>query len=322
MNTVFDQRAKQTLSLTPRLQQSVKLLQLSSQEFVQEIHHALANNPFLEEDETVVGEVGETEAPETDSLMLGTLSPGESSSLESQSSEVADEPFESSYDADEQAVSQDYESDSIEPSYSTSSRGGEEGDNDFSDWVSHTPTLRQHLHRELSTYRLETRDRILAEMIIDSLDEEGYLRESLEDLAESINHAAADAAVADDIDDSEPVEGADINVYELHTALQLVQNLEPVGIGARNLRECLQLQLAARNVDDVPHALATSIVQNHLDILARRDGPELRKLLGCSAEDLQAAHAIIRELNPRPGGRFNMRTADYIVPDVIVRKIK
>jgi RNA polymerase sigma-54 factor len=308
MNTVFDQRAKQTLSLTPRLQQSVKLLQLSSQEFVQEIHHALANNPFLEEDETLVGEVGEADAgSEVDGLILGATTPGESSSLESQSSEVLDEPFESSYDADEQAVSQDYESDSIEPSYSASSRGGEDGDNDFSDWVSHVPTLRQHLHRELSGYRLEARDRILAELIIDSLDEDGYLRENLDDLASLIE---------------DPANGGTVDAGELHTALGLVQNLEPVGVAARNLRECLQLQLMARAMDDVPHELALRIVQNHLDTLARRDGPELRKLLGCSADDLQAAHAIIRELNPRPGARFNTRTADYIVPDVIVRKVK
>ncbi|MDB5802400.1 MAG: polymerase sigma-54 factor [Rhodocyclales bacterium] len=321
MNTVFDQRAKQTLSLTPRLQQSVKLLQLSSQEFVQEIHHALANNPFLEEDEALVSETGEAEVPEVDGLILGATTPGESSMLESQSNEVADEPFESSYDSDEQAVSQDYESDSIEPSYSASSRGGEEGDNDFSDWVSHTPTLRQHLHGELSAYRLEQRDRVLAEMIIDSLDEDGYLRESLEDLAASINNTAADVAEEDD-GDKDAIEASSVDAGELHTALRLVQNLEPIGVGARNLRECLQLQLEALDEDDVPHELALRIVQNHLDILARRDGPELRKLLGCSAEDLQAAHAIIRELNPRPGARYNSRTADYIVPDVIVRKVK
>ncbi len=308
MNTVFDQRAKQTLSLTPRLQQSVKLLQLSSQEFVQEIHHALANNPFLEEDETLVADAGEADTgSEVEGLILGATTPGESSSLESQSSEVTDEPFESSYDSDEQGVSQDYESDSIEPSYLASSRGGEDGDNDFSDWVSHVPTLRQHLHRELSGYRLEARDRTLAELIIDSLDEDGYLRENLDDLASIIE---------------DPANGGTIDANELHTALGLVQNLEPVGVAARNLRECLYLQLMARGIDDVPHELALRIVQNHLDILARRDGPELRKLLGCSADDLQAAHAIIRELNPRPGARFNMRTADYIVPDVIVRKVK
>jgi len=307
MNTAFDQRAKQTLSLTPRLQQSVKLLQLSSQEFVQEIQHALANNPFLEEEESVAAEAEENTAPDNEGLMLGVTPAGESTTLESLSTESADEPFESAYDSEEQSASQDYESDSMEPSYSSSSRGGEDGENDFGDWVSHTPTLRVHLHRELSAYRLEARDRTLAELIIDSLDEDGYLRESLEELAEIIE---------------DPEDGGRVEVEELHAALGLVQNLEPVGVAARDLRECLQLQLQARSGDDVPHALALRIVQNHLDLLARRDGAELRKLLDCSPDDLQAAHAIIRELNPRPGARFNMRTADYIVPDVIVRKVK
>jgi RNA polymerase sigma-54 factor len=306
MNTVFDQRAKQTLSLTPRLQQSVKLLQLSSQEFVQEIHHALANNPFLEEEENAASEA-EADPAEVDGIILGPSVTGEATVLESHTSEVSDEPFESAYDTDEQSASQDYESDSIEPSYSASSRGGEDGDNDFSDWVSHTPTLRQHLHRELSAYRLEPRDRVLAELIIDSLDDDGYLREDLGELAALIE---------------DPASGGTVDPGELHVALGLVQNLEPVGVAARSLRECLELQLNARGIDDIPHALALRIVQNHLDLLARRDGPELRKQLGCTAEDLQAAHAIIRELNPRPGGRYNSKTADYIVPDVIVRKVK
>jgi RNA polymerase sigma-54 factor len=307
MNTSFDQRAKQTLSLTPRLQQSVKLLQLSSQEFVQEVQHALANNPFLEEEEGLPGEPEEIEAPEGDSLMPTVLSAGESTTLESQSSDIADEPFESSYDSDEQAVSQDYESDSLEPSYSAASRGGDDGENDFSNWVSQMPSLRQHLHRELSAYRLESRDRALAELIIDSLDDDGYLRESLEELAEIVE---------------DPVDGGTLDVSELHAALGLVQNLEPVGVAARDLRECLGLQLKGRANESAPHALALRIVQNHLDVLAKRDGSELRKLLDCSADELQLAHSIIRELNPRPGARFNTRTADYIVPDVIVRKVK
>lgn len=307
LNTVFDHSAKQTMSLTPRLQQSVKLLQLSSQEFVQEVQHALANNPFLEEEEAVGSEPDEGEAQEVEGLILGTTTPGESSILESQSSEVSDEPFESSYDSDEQAVSQDYESDSIETSYSAASRGGEDGDNDFSDWVSHTVSLREHLHQELSAYRLDARGRALAELIIDSLDDDGYFRESLEEFANIIE---------------DPDNGGTVDVAELHTALGLVQNLEPVGVAASDLRECLQLQLAARRINDAPHALAMLIVKNYLNLLARRDGAELRKMLGCSAEDLQAAHAIIRELNPRPGSRFNSRAADYIVPDVIVRKVK
>lgn len=306
MNTAFDQRMKQTLSLTPRLQQSVKLLQLSSQEFVQEIQHALASNPFLEEEEILPAD-GEVETTDPENLILGTLPLGEAPMVETPVSQIADEPFESNYDAEEQAASPDYESDSIEPSYAASSRGGEDGENDFSEWVSHVPTLRQHLHRELGAYRLEARDRTLAELIIDSLDDDGYLRESLDELAGIIE---------------DPATGGAIDVEELHAALGLVQNLEPVGVAARSLRECLELQLRARSVDDVPHALALRIVQHHLDLLARRDGAELRKVLACNADDLQCAHAIIRELNPRPGGRFNTRLADYIVPDVIVRKVK
>ncbi|HEX5125405.1 MAG TPA: RNA polymerase factor sigma-54 [Rhodocyclaceae bacterium] len=303
MDTTFDLRAKQTLSLTPRLQQSVKLLQLSSQEFAQEINHALANNPFLEEEEPVE-ETDNASDLTADASTSFTAATDELAPV--QSAEGDDHDGAVPGDADEQSDYATYEGDGMSSSYS-SGRGGEDGESDLNDWVSQKPTLRQHLHGELSTYRLKERDRALAELIIDSLDENGYLHDDLDDLANVIE---------------DPATNGTVDVAELQVALHLVQSLEPAGVAARNLRECLELQIKASNGKEAEHALALKIVRDHLDLLAKRDSIELRRALGCSTEALQAAHAVIRGLDPRPGAKFNQRTADYIVPDVIVRKVK
>jgi RNA polymerase sigma-54 factor len=139
--------------------------------------------------------------------------------------------------------------------------------------------------------------------LIEALDDDGYLSASLEELLETL-----------------PPE-YEVEIEELEIALHHIQHFDPTGIGARNPRECLALQLKALDEDEV-QVLALAIVDKHLELLAARDFAKIRRLTGCDDEELKAAHSLITSLNPRPGSGFAQTEARYITPDVIVKKLK
>jgi RNA polymerase sigma-54 factor len=257
-NAVLGLRLKQQLTLTPRLQQSVKLLQLSALECVQELHQAIAQNPFLEE------------------------------SAESAESSQAEESA-----VDESAPDLDFSSPS-------SGSNGEETP-DWTEWTASPSTLHDSLREQLLLLGLSERDHILANLIIDALDDDGFLRQPLEEFA-----AQAPGA--------EP--------GELETALRIVQTLEPSGVAARDLGECLSLQLQGLERGLPGRDLALDIVQNKLELLAARDNTRLLEALGCSEDKLREAMELIRSLDPRPGSKVGTFEPRAIVPDVIVRKDK
>jgi RNA polymerase sigma-54 factor len=257
-NAVLGLRLKQQLTLTPRLQQSVKLLQLSALECVQELHQAIAQNPFLEE---------------------------------------SSEPAESAQ-AEEGAAD---DSSHADLDFSGSSSGSSDDTPDWTEWTASPSTLHDSLREQLLLLGLTERDHVLANLIIDALDEDGFLRQPLEEFA-----AQAPGA--------EP--------GELETALRIVQTLEPSGIAARDLGECLSLQLQALERGLTGRELALNIVQNKLALLAARDNTRLLDTLGCSEEDLRSALDLIRSLDPRPGSKVGTFEPRAIVPDVIVRKEK
>lgn len=147
------------------------------------------------------------------------------------------------------------------------------------------------------------RDRTLVQCLIEALDDDGYLTQSLEDLAETL-----------------PAE-LEIEPEELQIALNHLQCFEPTGVGARNVAECLALQLETQPADDT-QALALNIVRNNLDLLANRDFVKLKKLIECDDEQLRLAQSLIRSLNPRPGSKYAALDARYITPDVVVRKLR
>src|SRR6201996_5338369 len=256
-NAVLGLRLKQQLTLTPRLQQSVKLLQLSALECVQELHQAIAQNPFLEEN-------GET----------------------SESSQAEDGTDDSSH---------------ADLDFSGSSSGGGDDTPDWTEWTASPATLHDSLREQLLLLGLTERDYVLANLIIDALDEDGFLRQPLEEFA-----AQAPGA--------EP--------GELETALRIVQTLEPSGIAARDLGECLSLQLQAMERRLPGRDLAIDIVQNKLSLLAARDNTRLLEALDCSEDDLRLAMELIRSLDPRPGSKVGTFEPRAIVPDVVVRKDK
>jgi RNA polymerase sigma-54 factor len=142
-------------------------------------------------------------------------------------------------------------------------------------------------------------------MLVDAINEDGYLEQSLEELAAML-----------------PSE-QEIDPLELQTALKLVQHLDPLGVGARDLAECLELQLLAQPEDTPQRDLALVIVRNHLPLLATRDYARLKKALRCDDDALRSAQSLITRLDPRPGGGFTRIEADhYVQPEVVVKKVK
>jgi RNA polymerase sigma-54 factor len=263
-NAVLGLRIKQQLTLTPRLQQSVKLLQLSAVECVQELHQAITQNPFLEE------------TADTDSRSQSA----EEGSDSSETPEAADLDFAAS---------------------GVGGGGGGEDTPDWTEWTASPSTLRDSLREQLLLLGLTERDYVLANLVVDALDEDGFLRQPLGELAALTPGA-------------EP--------GELETALRIVQTLEPSGIAARDLGECLSLQLQSLDGDTPGRELALDIVQNRLALMAARDNSRLLEALRCSDEDLRTAIELIRSLDPRPGSKVGTFEPRAIVPDVIVRKEK
>jgi RNA polymerase sigma-54 factor len=180
-------------------------------------------------------------------------------------------------------------------------RGGEDEEGDRNFGTPDLPTLRDHLVGQLSLVRLDERDRALVALLIDALDEDGYLTQQLEEIVALL-----------------PPE-LEVDLEELGIALRHLQNLEPAGVGARTPGECLCLQL--KGAADCPaRALALEISGKHLELLASRDYTRLRALTGANDDALREAQRLIQAVNPRPGAAFARVETRYVVPDVIVRK--
>jgi RNA polymerase sigma-54 factor len=287
MKPTLQFRLSQHLTLTPQLQQSIRLLQLSTVELDQEIDRLLMENPVLERED------GESDAA------AGT---GASPEHEAPTGTSADETSGGNPERNEELPA-----DFAAPWRGTEDNSGDD-DGDRAHVAPDLPTLRDHLNSELALTNLGARDRALVALLIDALNEDGYLTQSLEDIAALMSAEAG------------------VNVEELAIALRHLQNFEPAGVGARAPGECLALQIRALGEND-PHAgavraLALVICEQHLDLLASRDYVRLKSLTGADDEALRAAQALIRGLNPRPGAAFAKVEARYVVPDVVVRKVK
>ena len=185
--------------------------------------------------------------------------------------------------------------------------GGTRDDNDEAEYpqvAAETQSLREHLISQLSMTQISEHDQKLVTLLIDSLDDDGYLHQ---DLAELISILPPEL---------------EIEIEDLNVALRHLQNLDPPGVGGRDLGECLKLQLATLPATTLFREQALEIVTHHLDVLAARDFSKLKKLLHCDDALLREAKNLITSLNPRPGASFSSGDTRYIVPDVIVKKTK
>lgn len=300
MKPTLQLRVSQQLSLTPQLQQSIKLLQLSTLELNEEIERMLLENPMLEREEEL-----EPTPPSLEELPEPAYEASEASSetrddfdvaVDSAMPETISDAFESASN-DELGETADWLSE-----LGTGGAGGED-DNDFQDTQSASTSLHEHLSSQINLMQLTDRDRALALFVIQALDDDGYLSQKLEELLVMIP------------------EEWEVELEELQIALHHIQNLDPLGIGARDPKECLTLQLRALP-KDAQRELALRIVTEALELLASRDFLRLRRYLGCSEEALRGAHELICSLDPRPGSAFSQTETRYVVPDVLVKKVR
>jgi RNA polymerase sigma-54 factor len=306
MKQTLQLRISQHLALTPQLQQSIRLLQLSTLELHQELEQILSDNPMLERvDDPLDHSVrlladGAISASSTANGSTAEATTAEGSSASS--SEGPEGTFEggNSEGADASSGDSDWSFDDV----ARTSKAPED-DDARPQLEAHEVTLREHLLEQMRVTVREHRDRALVELIIDALNDNGYLEEPLEEI-----HARLPEELG-------------IELEELAVALKLVQSFEPAGVGARNASECLAIQI--RRFPKVPlvtRRRALEIVENHLALFAQRDFNKLKKALDCDEEDLREAQHVIRQCNPHPGALFASDASDYVVPDVIVKKTK
>lgn len=284
MRSSLQLQAGHQLMMTPLLQRSIQLLQLSSLEFLQEIQEALSSNPFLDSAES---EDGEQTAPSPDNVPAAA--------------EAAELPAatEAPQDHDDGTWTAESGSDFRN---SSAADGDDEWDPTLQ--VPVTPTLREHLLRQAGCLPLTERDRFMVEMVIEALDTSGYLVQPLPELLEMF--AETDRP----------------DLKELSIALRHVQAMDPPGVGAQSVAECLRLQLEAKDADEPGRECALRIVTQHLDLFAARDFQRLQRVLECNERSLAAATVLIRKLSPRPGAAFGSDDTQFVVADVLVQQIK
>ncbi|MFC0253780.1 RNA polymerase factor sigma-54 [Massilia consociata] len=294
-------RTSQHLALTPQLQQSIRLLQLSTLELHQEIEQILGDNPLLER----------LDDPLDRSVRLladGAINQAPANG-EAPAAQPAQEQGASADGAQGEGDGHDHDGERGDGDMDWGGEGGGARSGDDEDGRPQLEacglTLREHLMEQVRTTSCAMRDRALVELVIDALDDNGYLEEPLDEI-----HARLPAEL-------------EIEMDELRCALALVQSLDPVGVGARSAAECLALQI--RRMPGVPlvtRRLALKIVEGYLTWFAQREYTKLKKALDCDDEDLREVQAVVRRCNPHPGAAFASGVSDYVVPDVIVRRAK
>jgi RNA polymerase sigma-54 factor len=322
-------KISQHLALTPQLQQSIRLLQLSTLELSQEVDQMLDDNPFLElsHDDAPVADFGiaqaDTPVREDDreaefaqapaaTAMDYTDAPSAGSQSDETTPLTADDGQDWEGDGTTDMSPDDGEWGGDAKAHGNNLGGDEEAD--AAELARNQESLQSHLHRQALGLRLSETDAAALRFLIESLNDDGYLEDTLESLARGLAG-----------DDEEQVEGL---VHSFTVALRLLHNLEPAGVGARSLGECLALQLKAMQKNapsDAANApllaLALRICEQPMDLLARRDIKRLVQVCGGSDAAVRDAIALIGRLEPKPGRRFVDVERNVVVPDVLVTKV-
>jgi RNA polymerase sigma-54 factor len=299
------------------LQQAIRLLQLSTLELQTEIQEALEANLMLERlEEDANGDNSQANGGDADSDSQESRIEREAEvqAKSDNNDSEADSADTQSMDLDTRSeIPEDLPVDSgwddiYEPSLGIGSRN-DEPMRDFTEYTSDGEgSLQDHLLEQMHLQPLGADDRLIATALIEAIDENGYLSESLDDLLDGLNEQRGNGLDLLELD-------------ELEAVLRLIQQFDPAGCGARDLAECMSLQLNGRGDSAViRHALL--LVNEHLELLAAHDYTRLRRLTRMNDSELADAISLIRSLNPRPGSQVAGSHAQYVVPDVFVRKIK
>lgn len=292
-------RLGQHLTMTPQLQQAIKLLQLSTLDLQREIQDALESNLMLEtsEDDDLRRDGAAETSREADERQLERADAAVDAEVPAESTTLPDDLALDS----EWSDTYDTEPGAQFAGPSGAPGAGSSGDVDLFAQQSRPQTLHDHLEWQLNLGHLGARDRVIAEALIDAIDADGYLRLDPAELIETL-----------DLEDLE--------LDEIEAVLHGIQALDPAGVGARDPRECLMLQLRQLPPDTPHRAGALKICDTLFDALARNDLDELRRHTKLSDLDLGSSLTLIRSLQPRPGSLISDHRTDYVIPDVLVRK--
>lgn len=305
----------QQLTMTPQLQQAIRLLQLSTLDLQQEIQEALESNPMLELSEDEGSDNNSNDDSDSTQKLNGN---DQSSSTGNDTSESQDTQQDSPAEKHDSEIEEWSDSipsdlpvdtawDDIYPTNTAIGSLSENDDSDFESRNSQGETLADHLDWQLNLVKMSERDHFIAVSLLDSINSDGYLCSSLEEIYEGLYNE----------DDEDPVE-----MDEIQAVLKCIQHFDPPGVGARDLPECLLLQLR-QLPENTPWLPQAKLVINHyLNLLGNRDYAQLMRRSKLKEDDLKAVIQLIQSLNPKPGESICSNESEYIVPDVLVKKVK
>ena len=304
-------RLSQHLALTPQLQQSIRLLQLSTLELHQEVEQMLEQNCFLETEEDSSASPFESPLDRPVADRVAERDDGESDAG-AEAAEISGDEFGTFAQEEWENGTEGDDFDGIRetPGAAAGGGAGDDGEGGEQDRNGPALSLQDHLRAQTVGMRLSDDERAALHVLIESLDGDGYLADSLDDIA--LRLADMLEIVGDD-------ERGEALAGTLRCALGWLQSLEPVGVGARSLAECLKLQLA-RNPSSLERQLAVQICESHLELLAKRDMRRLMVLTSATEEQVRQAQSLITACEPKPGRQFVAGESHIVVPDVIVRK--
>jgi len=300
-------RLGQQITMTPQLQQAIRLLQLSTLDLQLEIQQALESNIMLEVEEDI--EQDQEHAERQDEYAEEPLNGSDESSSsqeeydDSYETEIKDIPDDLSVDSNWEDV---YQSNLTQADYPTGTNPDLNGKDMLANQSSADETLHDHLMWQLDLTPFSDLDRAIATAIVEAIDGDGYLRATLEDIKQSLGLG----------------EDAELEMDEIETVLRRIQHFDPIGVAARDLSECLLLQLSHLDPDTLWLNEACQLAREHLELLGVHDYAQLTKRMRLSKEDLKEVVLLIQSLNPRPGAQIESHRTSYIIPDVFVKKIK
>ena len=258
----------QTLTMTPQLQQAIRLLQLPVLDLNAQIQDALEENIMLEMEDL-------PDVPQTSSETTAEVEAIKAEEV--WQTRTGDRMPESGYSGEGRPISE------------FADQSGE--------------TLRDHLLWQLEMEHFTPREAHIGEAVVDAINDDGYLTEKLADIVDAV--------------DAEPA----ATIEEVEAVLRKVQALDPIGVGARSISECIILQLTQLDRDTPGLELAVTLARDHLDLVATRQHGELRRSLRVGEEELQSALALVKGCNPKPGLAVSPAATEYVIPDVFVRKV-
>jgi len=289
-------RLGQHLTMTPQLQQAIRLLQLSTLELQMEVQTVLDSNLMLEREEDSPGETGaENNSEQTGNQAEATTEANVTEASGNTDSIPDDLPVDTNWE------------DTYDMGATSYSAPAGDDNRDYLDFQGNSSeSLYEHLHWQLDLTPFSDTDRCIAELIIDGIDDDGYLKMTLEEILEGLDLAAE----------------SEIGIEEVQAVLRRIQFFDPVGVAARDPAECLQIQLEQLDPETPWLEQARQLVKEHVNLLGNRDYNQIMRRMKLSESELQEVLGLVQSLNPRPGSQITNNTPQYVVPDVFVNKRK